>query len=94
MPLGFALLTLVAEVAADPLAPAAGEQDAAQDGMERGRVDVGSRVGGDRLGRGVGVLGRKAALLDRDSRDSGMTDPSHQRGQRGSSRLQASPRRG
>ncbi len=50
--------------------PAPGQQDAAHDGPERLRLDVRSRAGGDRPGDHVRLLGREAALLDRERRAS------------------------
>jgi hypothetical protein len=45
---------------------AAGQQQPARDRPERRRLRRGAELGGDRGGDGVGLLGRKAALLDRE----------------------------
>src|SRR6185436_12733582 len=46
--------------------PAAREQDAAKDGLERLRLDVGAGPRGDRLGGRVRLLRSEPALLDRE----------------------------
>ena len=67
VPLGLALFVRPADAAADPAPAAAGEQDAAQHGMERLGSDVGPGPGGDRLGRG-------AARCDAQQAGQGGTD--------------------
>ena len=53
------------EVAAELQRAVRGEQLGAQDARERARRDGGAGLGGDRLGGGIRLLGREAALLDR-----------------------------
>ena len=46
----------------------AGEQQTSEDGPELLRLDPGAGPGGDRFGRGIRLLSRHAALLDRAGR--------------------------
>ena len=64
-----ALAAAAGRIAAQPPGAGAGEQHAAQDRMERLRLDGGAGAGGDRLGGGVRLLGGDPALLDREVGD-------------------------
>ena len=85
--------------AAHPRLPAAGEQHAAQDGLERLGLDVGAGARGDRLGRGVGLLRGEPALLDREGDrvarrpDGGRCPGPGRAGRTGRSRARRSGRR-
>ena len=59
---------VVVEVAAQEQRRLAGEDDAAQHAAAGAGREVGAGLGRDRLGRGVGLLGGEAALLDRPGR--------------------------
>ena len=57
---------LAADVGAQIACRSAGQQDAAEDGPKRLRIDLGAQRGCNRLGDGIGLLGGQAALLDRE----------------------------